>query len=190
MDLHPIIVHTPVALLTLFALCEILTIIPSVRRSKSFFWIRAFLLGVGFLATFAATASGDNAWHMNRATVNPYLVHTHEEYAGMTQIAFGILSAIYLLEIFAQDIFRPETRLGAWVLKWRATRIGMIKARLGTWFMRNVWVTILGSLVGLTLVTITGALGGAVVYGPQAKDPVIPWIVTNICGTDCMTVSQ
>lgn len=190
MDLHPIIVHTPVALLTLFALCELLTLIPVLRRSSHFFWVRAFLLFVGFLATFAATMSGDNAWHMNRATVNPYLVHTHEEYAEMTQIVFGILSALYLLEIFAQDIFRPETRLGAWVLTWRATRIGALKARMGAWLARTAWVMVIGALIGLGLVTITGALGGAVVYGPQAKDPVIPWVVTHICGSDCGTVSQ
>lgn len=186
MDLHPIIVHTPVALLTLVALCEFITIIPAVRRSTQFFWVRVFLLMVGFIATFLATMSGDNAWHLHRATVNPYLVHTHEEYASMTQIAFGILAALYLLRIFALDIFTTEHRLGSWILKLRATRIGDLKARMGRWLARNIWVTIIMALVGLGLVTITGALGGAIVYGPNAQDPVIPWVVTHVCGTDCV----
>jgi uncharacterized membrane protein len=154
MDLHPIIVHTPVALLTLVALCEFITIIPAVRRSTQFFWVRVFLLMVGFIATFLATMSGDNAWHLHRATVNPYLVHTHEEYASMTQIAFGILAALYLLRIFALDIFTTEHRLGSWVLKLRATRIGDLKARMGRWLARNIWVTIIMALLTRVLTLV------------------------------------
>lgn len=155
MDLHPIIVHFPVALLTIYALLEVLTFNSRLRASPSFFAIKAFLLVVGFLGSIAATISGEHALQMGGEYLSKEISHAHEEYGEMTRNVFGLLTLIYL----SMYIKHPRIQ------------------KIGDFFRKYFFITIALAIVGLILVSITGALGGALVYGTEAKDPFIGFVV-------------
>lgn len=155
MDLHPIIVHFPVALLTIYALLEILTFNRKLRAGASFFAIKAFLLVVGFLGSIAATISGEHALQLSGQYLSKEISHAHEEYGEMTRNVFGLLTLIYL------SMYLKHPRI----------------QKIGDFFKKYFFITIILAIVGLILVSITGALGGALVYGAESKDPFIGFVV-------------
>lgn len=172
MDLHPIIVHIPVAFLSIFSIVEILSLFPKFRHSKTFFFIKFFILLVGFTTTILALMSGENAFHLNIEAVNKSLVHDHERMADMTRNIYLLIVCIYISIAF----FRVE-QIRNWVaLKFNnktVLRIFEFLSKVGGFFDRYYGLLILLALVGLVVVSTTGALGGAIIYGTQTKDPFI-----------------
>lgn len=179
MDLHPIIVHIPIAFLAIYAGLEILTCVPKLKNSSTFFSIKAFLLTVGFGATLVALASGENAEHLNREFINKALVETHSTYAALTSWVFGLLFVIYTTMIVS---IHAEAKM--YVSK-ISSGLANLMQKVGDFFKTYYTLAILLAVVGLALVSITGALGGALVYGTDAKDPFIVFTVDHICGADC-----
>lgn len=179
MDLHPIIVHAPIAFLAVYAGLEMLTFVPKLKNSTTFFSIKYFLLTVGFLSAIAATISGENAEHLNGEFLNTNILHLHATYAEATRNLFGILFLIYIcigLTMYpACKAYTARFSLG----------LANLMQKVGDFFTKYYTLTILLAIVGLGLVSISGALGGALVYGADAKDPFIGFVVDNLCGADC-----
>lgn len=131
MDIHPIIVHFPVALLTLYAVFELVRF-RRVLEKPYWFYVKAVLAIFGSLASAAAYLTGPDAH-------GAALVQMHGNFAFATLIVFGIIGFSYLFQWF-----RPN--------------------KLSSLIQRS-YILIPLALLGLACVTITGGLGGAIVYG-------------------------
>lgn len=156
MNLHVIFVHFPVALLTIYAIME-LARFRFLRSLPYWFYLKAALLILGELGALAALATGDAAEHLFRARpdLRP-LIETHSTFGGITGAFFGALAILYL---------------AAWFGKTRTSnRVTGIAER----FLGSAWMILFG-LIGLGLITVTGALGGTIAFGPDV-DPLARFI--------------
>ena len=133
MDIHPIVVHFPIALLTLYAVFELFRF-KKVLERPYWFHIKAILAILGEVSALLAFLTG-NEIEGNR------LVEMHQQFAGMSILIFGVIALGYLFEWF-----------------WP------VKASL---FVMRPYIIIPLALLGLAVLTITGGLGGAIVYGTQ-----------------------
>src|SRR5262249_37931164 len=103
------------------------------------------------------------------------IVNVHENFADASLTIFAIIGAAYLiLWLNRENFFRSLTEKIKVFALWQ--RLG----KLGHFFVGNKFVILL-ALAGLVCITITGALGGAMVYGPNA-DPFIKLIYGLIMG--------
>lgn len=181
MDIHPVIVHLPIAFLTIYSLLEIISIFKKPRLSKTLFSIKYFLLGVGFFGTIAALMSGENAFHLNRSFVDTNLVHTHEEYAEMTRNVYLLLFILYTVIAGHTYSFIGECINKNFSDKKLVINIFNKIVTFSLFIKRYYIIVIALSVLGLFFVSITGALGGALVFGLNSKDPFIH-IVTGMLG--------
>ena len=151
MNIHPAIVHFPIALLTLYCLCE-LVCFGFVKRHQFWFYIKAFMVIVGTLGTYVALMSGETAKHLNLFGQSRQNINAHANIAVLTTIVFSGIAFFYVL---------------LWLEK-----TGTISLKKFDAYRRvfNI-LAIVFAITGIALITITGALGGALAYGPD-NDPV------------------
>lgn len=164
MDFHPIIVHFPIALLTVYAIMELVWS-KKLRSSSTWMHIKVSFLLIGLIGAYAALSSGDAAAHQYAGDRS--LVHTHEFFASMTTNIFLILTIGYLVEFISTrfpHLFKGKTLKNIW----------SVITKLKNIILHTPLVYVL-ALAGLILVTITGALGGALVYGPDV-DPIVSFV--------------
>jgi len=141
--LHPLIVHFPIALLTLGALVQL------VALWKPSFWNRVanFSLITGFISGMAAYLTGDGGEHYAKQVfgTKESAIHTHESFAFYTLIVFGIIVAIKLYQMFPLH--------------------SQLK-KYGRYSASKVFIPLLLvlCLAGGTLVFLTGHYGGKLVY--------------------------
>lgn len=159
MDFHPIIVHFPVALLTCYAVSELFRF-RIIRENSSWFWIQASFLLVGSAGSLVAYKTGEWASEGMKSV----LVSAHARFAKITVILFGLLALLYVVRILSEWFGASFSVL---------MRITSMTER-----MRKSFLMPIAALVGLATVTITGALGGAIVYGPDV-DPFVS-IIYNL----------
>lgn len=155
MNLHPLFVHFPIALLSLYALLEVLRF-PMLTRQVWYEPSKALLLISGTIGAFFSLWSGEIASEVFRGTSTMVLVSTHEFFAKATTWLFLILTCSYLLRSLATTptlfvcipaSIRPIFRIEQVVFR--------------------VPVRMLLAFLGFLFLLITGALGGAIVYGPE-----------------------
>jgi uncharacterized membrane protein len=172
-DIHPILVHIPIAFLSIYALVEIVSIVFFSRKWLDLIWLKIFLLLVGVLGAQGALTTGEIASDLNRGELSRDLVEMHETFASVsTGIFFGILVA-YLLVVLSLNI-KIKDKINSY-LQNRLTvfkKIFAILVSLGEFLSKNKFLFLLASVVGVITVTITGALGGSLVYGKDA-DPIV-----------------
>lgn len=154
--LHPAIVHFPIGLLSFYALLEAISAV-AVVRSK-LFTAKLLLLGFGTVGAYIARLTGehDAAYF---AQVTPTLA-LHSQFSAYVIIFFGILAMSYILEVI------PNSK--------KAKPSQMLKVAT------NTYLRIFLALIGFGTITVVGALGGAMVHGPDA-DPMVRF-VTGILG--------
>ena len=156
-NIHPIFVHFPIALLFLYSLVKIF---PFEKWFPKVSWrhIETFLLTFGVLGALAAIYTGGLVEHLVDSS-NRQLVHMHELFAQISAFIYGALllgEILYFLTptnsflIFIQNILTKS------------------------------FVSKILAALGLVAITITGMLGGVIVFGLSA-DPLAP-IVLHILG--------
>lgn len=154
MNIHPLFVHFPIAMLSAYAVFELLRF-KKILAWQSWRYIKATLLFIGTLGTFAALATGDSAERYHRDA--RALVNIHSNFGGATTAIFCILS-VYYISLLLESVLGGKITFAS---------------------LRNKIfsppVIIILALAGLVCVMITGALGGAIAYGP-ATDPVVQFI--------------
>jgi uncharacterized membrane protein len=155
-DLHPIFVHFPIAFFLLYSL---LRLIPWPKKLLTVEWQipRIVILTAGLLGAGLANATGDVAKHLNRP--NNQLVEMHETFAGFSVTIYVILLIAELIVFI-----KPE-----WL---EISYIKTIKPLFV--FLKKItgnWLFYLLSIVGALAITMTGLLGGVMVYGVKA-DPL------------------
>lgn len=156
-NFHPLVVHFPIALLTLYALMELLRV-KRLMNWEPWFYIKAVFVILGGLSTLDAIASGLlilSEFAINAQTTA--VLTRHAQFAYATSGLFLLIAILYALA------WRDRVKSNAWTK--RATRI-----------VRHGGMAAL-AFVGLGLITMTGALGGGFVHGPNV-DPVVNTIFT------------
>lgn len=166
MNIHPLFVHFPLALLTLYAL---MVLMPIKFTSRFSWWAGAssMLSIVGWLMTLPTAATGGIAEEMVKAKVDPALIEMHSSFAG------GIIITFFFF--FSANVVRAAKAQG-----WGDRIAARSPLLLKIWGMKQkgahiVLDTFLGKILaafGLVMIFITGALGGAIVYGPDF-DPMM-----------------
>jgi uncharacterized membrane protein len=155
-NIHPLFVHFPIALLFIYS---IIKIIPVQKWLPHIAWrdIEKLLLVCGILGAFAALATGDTAervFQPDRALVN-----AHSTFAALatwiyvTLLIGSIISAARLHTFFAKI---PN-----------AIQVFLIKLEM---LLTNKTFSAILAFLGLVAISITGLLGGVMVYGADA-DP-------------------
>ena len=166
-NIHPIIVHFPIAFLFIYSIIKIL---PLSKWFPGISWkqIERLLLVVGVLGAFAAFATGDTAKHLMHP--NRQLVSMHENFAALSVWIYGLLLLGEIISVFNQN-YRGRFSLNEKIVK--------ILSFLETILCNNVFSKIL-AFAGFIAIFLTGLLGGAMVYGATA-DP-IAGIVLKLLG--------
>lgn len=160
-DIHPILVHFPIALLTVYAVIE-LARFPVFTRRPSWFEAKAVFAILGSLSSFAAYIAGDaRNEYLEARGASSQLIETHGAFALATIIVFGLIAVTHATRLL------KESPHGAKL----PAHVGRRLFAVGDFLLKPAPAVFL-ALVGLALVTITGGLGGAIVYGPDA-DPFV-----------------
>jgi uncharacterized membrane protein len=152
LNLHPILVHFPIGLLTIYALLEFLRL--KQLRNPSMFVLKAFLVIVGFASACATWLSGQLIEHDHGTLMHPELLGIHNKISLLTTLTFGLLAAAYLVQVLQ---------------KWKLPVIRGLIAPFDSLsrLITQRWPGPVLAAIGLILLTLTGALGGVIVYGPQ-----------------------
>ena len=170
MNLHPIIVHFPIACLILYSWIEVLGLFsPRIRKNLEI--TKYFLLIVWILGTFGALQSGEIA---QQAFGKSELIHTHEEFGEKSHKLYILIGCFYLAKlIINKRIFiNYRTKREKSHLSWF---ISFVDSKLSHYII--AWL----SIIGVTLLSITGALGGAISHGPDT-DPVVKVVYDTFVG--------
>lgn len=163
-NLHPILVHFPIALLSLYCFFEIISW-GKLRSNWSFGLTKGLLATIGGISLLVARQYGDVARGFVTDASLTLLIHRHKDFADYSVVIFGIIGVGYLARLMwmyfeAKNL--PSNPL--WKLIYFVQRIvtdtGLIK---------------LLAIAGFVLLAITGALGGSIVYGANS-DPFTAFI--------------
>jgi uncharacterized membrane protein len=180
-DYHPILVHIPIAFLTIYTLLEICTSFFVRLNTKTVFYIKAFLMLIGIVGVSGALATGEVASQLNRDFVSRTILRAHEEWAEFTSGFFWIPAILYILMILSYERSYFEAKIISLFGQQKIIiTIFSLVSKVSNFVQKNHWILVIFALVGLVAVTVTGALGGALVYGKDA-DPFIQ-IVISILG--------
>lgn len=159
-DLHPIFVHFPVALLTVYAILECVRF-KKITATNSWFYIKAVFAILGAVGGLIATQFGEAAERAFRGTDAIRIIEVHSTSADITNVVAGIIAVIYLFAWLYRGNF-PALK--------KAARLFALADRIVA-----SWIMIPLALIALVSITVTGALGGSIIYGSE-KDPIVKLI--------------
>lgn len=172
MNIHPLFVHFPIALLIIYSVLEIGAHVCKRLRAQAWFApVKTFLVLVGFFATLSALVTGGMAEESIQAgDPRTLIVAVHEPFALLTTLVYAILAGAVTVRIFDKK---------GWALRIIGTnsflhRIWKIKKAFAHIVLDTGLLPLL-ALLGLVCVSITGALGAAIVYGPEV-DPIVSFV--------------
>lgn len=157
-DLHPLFVHFPIALLTLFAGLELLRF-KAISSRVDLFHTKTLLVISGTFGGFIAAQFGEIAENLERNAGLGAIIEIHSTFADITTILGVIASVIYI----AAWLSRSKMNLPYRNILRRAEQIV------------DSWIMIPFALAIFIAISITGALGGAIVYGANS-DPFVSFV--------------
>ena len=170
MNIHPILVHFPIALLTLYAICELIRF-KKVTAQHYWFHVKAILIIAGLVTAELALGSGEAIEKMFKEEnpVKDAIVHVHAASAEGTIGIFLILAISYLVLWIEYDSSKKFlVKYPSLANPWKR----LIK--IAKWIIDTPASLVL-ALIGIVGITITGALGGAMVHGPDV-DPFVSFV--------------
>lgn len=161
-DIHPIFVHFPIALLVVYSIIKIL---PFKKWFPQVTWnyLESILLLIGVLGAFISSSTGEVAEHLTKANKN--LVEMHSTFAGISTWLYGLLLLGEILVLLTPKLF---------------PKFNLPKTSELVLFIQNLLTNPISSKIiaflGLIAISITGMLGGVIVYGVSA-DPLAPMLL-------------
>ncbi|MEK7588321.1 MAG: DUF2231 domain-containing protein [Patescibacteria group bacterium] len=166
LNIHPIIVHFPIAFLFVYSFVKIL---PLHKWLPNVAWldIQKILVTVGVLGAFVASSTGEIASEL--VQVNHDLIEAHELFAGIT-------TWLYVILLISEFLPWINLKFIEKLQQYKIYNLSLILEK----FISNKTLGILLAFCALVAVVCTGMLGGVIVYGPTL-DPLAP-ILLNILG--------
>jgi uncharacterized membrane protein len=161
-NIHPAIVHFPIALLGFYAILEIARF-PWLKNQPWYFYVKAVLVIAGSVAVLAAIIAGSIMANQFKATPLYEIIKVHATSAIVTAVIFIGLGKVYLIAWCnrAGKRFLPE---GLW----------RVSSSLSN-FTLNGPLVVIAALVGLLVLLNTASLGASMVWGPE-NDPLVRFI--------------
>lgn len=170
MNIHPIVVHFPVALLSLYSIMEVLQF-SRLHRSRTWNRIKEVFLILGTLASLVAFQTGEIA---EEILGRSELTQIHDNFATRTVWFFAVLSVLYVVRLISNEA--PLQRIRNWMWKTPVVRVvWQVLVKISHVILDQKYLLIIIGIIGMGLISVTGALGGAIVYGPDV-DPVVSYI--------------
>jgi len=128
---------------------------------------KALFVLLGVASILPTLATGDLAAELIGET---HLIETHEEFASLTALVFAVLAMGYALYVIEA--------LG--IYDFMKTRYAWTHSVFKVWHFiaRRILYTpvrVTLACIGVMLLTITGALGASIVYGPDI-DPIVRFL--------------
>ena len=155
-NIHPLFVHFPIALLFVYSLIKILPLqawFPRVAWRQ----IERVLLFIGVLGAFAALTTGGMAEELTHP--NHQLVEMHSLFA-------GIATWLYVALLLGEIVTMADSLVVRYIPQRFVQSVRNVRDYLTIRFTAKII-----ALAGLIAISITGLLGGVIVYGPTA-DPI------------------
>ncbi len=172
MNLHPLFVHFPIACLILYTMIEVVSLFCRNVREK-LLNTKYFLLFVGVIGTAVALQSGEIAEHLMGGEST--LIETHSTFANLTHFFYMIIAVIYALMLIIQNKI-GERYWTPLIAKHQQQRLTAVLTNSYT----HYGIVVL-SIIGCILLSITGALWGAISYGPDT-DPIVQFVYNIFVG--------
>ncbi|MBI3671525.1 hypothetical protein HY249_01890 [Candidatus Azambacteria bacterium] len=157
--IHPLFVHFPIAMLVVYSLFELFRF-EAAAKQPYWFYIKASLVISGTFLAYLTLATGDQAERFINETGTEFqksLVNTHAIFAGSATAIFSLIAFSYSIEWLLKEPKASE------FLNKRFLNIFLISSKI----ISKPYILITLALVGTTAITVAGALGAAMVYGPH-----------------------
>lgn len=170
-ELHPIIVHFPIALLLTSV---VLDFVATALRRWNIADVSTWLLGLGVVGALAAGLSGsvsEHAANVAKANVGN-LLSLHQAFAFGTGIVFAGLFTVRVVWLAPRILagMRTTFRFVAPIeTRLRAAVPALFAAPPATWLIA---LYLIASVIGAVMLGITGYLGGVLVYDHGLGTPL------------------
>lgn len=172
-ELHPIIVHFPIALLIVSVALDFAGVF---LRRAGLTTAATWCLVLGVPGAVAALGSGWLSEHDVNAALAGSILHLHKVAAVLTSVLFGALLLMRLVWLLPR-IFVWLRNASPSLAPTLGTADGRLKMVLPLLYVKQlprsvVAVYLLASVVGVALLAVTGYLGGSLVYDHGVGMPV------------------
>ena len=165
MNFHLIFVHFPIALFTIYALLELISI-NKINQLSYWFFIKAVLVIIGSISAYFTLETGSLI--EGKFSYLHDLVNVHSDWATISTIIFSLIAAAYGIAWINREWHFDLRQTGLFSGIWGSATV------ISKFILKRLIVFIL-ALAGLIAITITGALGGAISQGPTI-DPVVNFV--------------
>ncbi|MCF7820347.1 MAG: hypothetical protein K9M44_02660 [Candidatus Pacebacteria bacterium] len=171
MNYHAIFIHFPIALLVIYSLLEIFSF-KIVSKYRDWFYIKFSFLFIGVVSAFPALSTGEILEDLPK--YDHKLVEVHSSFASATTNFYLVIAIFYILSIFSREI-----KIKNFILENKnlSKSVKKIFLNLSNFFYLIIKkrILIITSIIGLSLITIVGGLGGVLASGIDV-DPVARFI--------------
>ena len=108
-ELHPLVIHFPIALLLVAPLFIMAGIIPNPQKGRPFLITALILMLLGTAGAFLAIATGEAAGEVaERTPAVSAVLERHEDLAEMTRIVFTVLTLLFAAILFLPRLLKRE----------------------------------------------------------------------------------
>ena len=109
-ELHPLVIHFPIALLLVAPLFIVAGIVMNPQKGRPFLITALCLMVLGTVGTMLAVATGEAAADVaERTTAISAVLERHQELAETTRDIFGLLNVIFATILFMPRLLKRET---------------------------------------------------------------------------------